>query len=562
MNKTDFIVVGGGSGGCAVAGRLVEKGQRVTLLEAGPSDKPLFGFKLWGIQTPVASMVLNNWVPYIYNWWFFTNRDKELCNRKLFWPRGRGMGGSSNINAMLYIRGNLRDYDEWADLGNTGWSAEDILPYFLKNEKNERFSDSPYHSNSGKLNVADPFHIHDLSRVFVKAGEEYGLSYNEDFNGETQAGVGYYQVTQKDGCRFNANRAYLEEHSNNDKLRIETRANVRRILFDGDRAVGIEYIQKGKVRHLFAEKEVILASGAIQSPHLLMLSGIGPRAELEKHDIKVVKDLPGVGENLQDHLTTTIKYLDKSRTSINLGPLGWPFLTREVFKYLKTNRGLLSSSVAEGAGFEKTSPEFDRENLQYHFLPLVLHNHGRKIDFRFGFSLHLTDLRPKSRGRIYLKSADPDDRPQIETGYLTDPDDIDMKNMVDIVKKGRELMNQPAFEPYLGEELTPGKEVQSDEQLEAFIRQNAETIYHPVGTCKMGVNDEMAVVDPELKVYGIQGLRVADASIMPLVIGGNTNAPTMVIGEKCADYIARQYNLPLTVSDEERGYDQRQQAGG
>ncbi|RXJ72356.1 hypothetical protein CS022_16140 [Veronia nyctiphanis] len=365
-----------------------------------------------------------------------------------------------------------------------------------------------------------------------------------------------------DGCRFNANRAYIEPLGDDSNLRVETRAKVSRILFDGNKAIGVEYVQKGKTKQIFAEKEVILASGAVQTPHILMVSGIGPKAELEKHNIPVVQDLPGVGENLQDHLTTTIKYCDKSRTSINLGPFGLPKIIKEVFVYLRKNRGLMASVAAEGAAFTKTDSSFERANLQTHFLPIVLHNHGRKLDFRFGFSLHLTDLRPKSRGRIYLKSADPDDRPLIETGYLTDPEGIDLRNMVEIVKNGRNQMMQAAFDAYRGKEIAPGAEVQSDEDLAKFVRSNAETIYHPVGTCKMGVDDDMAVVDPQLCVYGVEGLRVADASIMPLIIGGNTNAPTMVIGERCADFIASKYNLPMTIPDENDNVVPMRQAGG
>lgn len=541
----DYIIVGGGSAGCVLASRLSEDPDvSVCLLEAGPPDShPL-------IHMPMGLL----WMMYskVLNWRFETNGEPELGGRRLFWPRGRTLGGSSSTNAMCYMRGHPADYDAWAALGNEGWSFRDVLPYFKRAQHQER-GGSEWHGVGGPLNVADIRTPNVLSQTFIQAGVQAGIPYNDDFNGSEQEGVGLFQVTQKDGRRCSAARAYLHEAQRRPNLTIITNAHATRVLFQGSSAVGVEYRHHGQVRKAHAAREVILSAGAVQSPQLLMLSGVGDAGALQAAGIPVRAHLPGVGKNLQDHLDVIVVHTCTK-------PVSWGITARnvlrgglEALRYLRKGRGMYTSNGAEGCGFAKTSPEEPVPDVQFHFTPLRLSNHGRSLRFLLGdgYSLHVCNLRPKSRGEIRLASRDPLARPEIVANYLSHPDD--MECMVKGVKLARRILAAPAFDQYRGTEIVPNAgritHDNDDEGIRDFIRECAETIYHPVGTCKMGT-DRMAVVDDQLRVRGLEGLRVVDASIMPLLVGGNTNAPTIMIAEKASDMIkrSRRASLPLNLS--------------
>lgn len=524
----DYVIVGGGSAGCVLASRLSEDPEvSVCLLEAGPPDThPLIHMPM-GILWMMRSKTLN--------WQFQSDSEQQLEGRRLFWPRGRTLGGSSSTNAMCYMRGHPGDYDAWEALGNAGWSFKDVLPYFKRAENQER-GPSEYHGVGGPLNVADIRSPNPLSQVFIQAGVQAGIPFNDDFNGPEQEGVGLFQVTQKDGRRCSAARAYLQPALARPNLTIVTNAHACRVLFRGNTAVGVEYRHDGAMKQANAAREVILSAGAVQSPQLLMLSGIGNGTELQAVGIPTVKHLPGVGKNLQDHLDVI---LVQTATK----PVSWGFTARNVLRggwdmlqyYLKGS-GMLTTNGAEGCGFAKSSPEEAIPDLQFHFTPARLRDHGRDLRFLCGegYSLHVCNLRPKSRGEIRLASRDPLAKPQIFANYLSHPED--MERMVKGVKLAQKILAAPAFDPYRGTELVPASDCRTDSDIQRFIRHCAETIYHPVGTCKMG-DDATAVVDAELRVHGVQGLRVVDASIMPLLVGGNTNAPVIMIAEKASDMI-------------------------
>ncbi len=525
MNRTfDYIVVGAGSAGCVLADRLSQDpANRVCLIEAGPPDTSQL------IHTPlgVAGLIGNPKV----NWCFQTEPEPHLGGRSLFWPRGKTLGGSSSINAMVYMRGHARDYDEWAaEVGDPSWGYEALLPLFREHEDNQRGADK-FHGTRGPLSVCDIRDANPISAVFIVAGSQVGIPVNEDFNGAEQEGVGMHQVTQKLGRRWSSARAFLEGARSRSNLTVMTAARVTRVLLEGKRAVGVEVAQGQALSTLACTSEVVLAGGAVNSPHLLLLSGIGPRSEIEKQGIKVQHELPGVGRNLQDHLDYTVMIRDSSKRSIGLALSFIPRAIIGFFRYLFQRRGFLASNVAEAGGFAKLTPSSERPEVQFHFLPTFLKDHGRKFLLGYGCTLHVCQLRPKSRGYIGLKSPDPLADPLIHANYLDHPDDV--KELVAGVKLTRRILAAPVFESMNGGEIEPGVQVQSDEDILGDIRKRSETIYHPVGTCKMG-RDPMAVVDTQLRVIGIQGLRVADASIMPTLIGGNTNAPTMVIGERAA----------------------------
>jgi len=522
-NTFDYIVVGGGSAGCAAAARLsAEKNCTVCLIEAGPVDSsPLIHMPL-GLVGLIGSPKVN--------WCFNTEPEAQLNGRRLFWPRGKTLGGSSSINAMVYIRGHAKDYDDWAGQNGSAWSYSTLLKSFKEHEDNVRGASS-FHGKGGPLRVSDVLDPNPLAATFIQAGKQIGIPENLDFNGAVQEGVGFYQVTQKDGRRWSSARAFLGIAEGRPNLTVCTAARATRIVFEARRAVGVEVDREGRRQILRAKNEVILCGGAVNSPHLLLLSGIGPREGLSNHGIPLVHELPGVGQNLQDHLDMTVMVRDRSKQAIGLALSFIPRAIIGLFRYLFSRRGLLASNVSESGGFVKLQASSERPELQLHFLPTFLKDHGRKLVAGYGCTLHVCQLRPKSRGFIGLKSADPLADPLIQPNYLSHPDDA--KELIEGVKLARRIFAAPAFKDINGGETEPGAEVQTDADILADIRSRAETIYHPVGTCKMG-SDAMAVVDSHLRVHGIQGLRVADASIMPTLIGGNTNAPCMVIGDQAA----------------------------
>lgn len=539
----DYIITGGGSAGCVLANRLsADSSVSVCLLEAGPRD--------WhpAIKMPAGTLWMMK--SKTLNWNYNTNNEKNLAGRSMFWPRGRTLGGSSSSNAMIYIRGHKKDYDHWSELGNKGWSYNEILPYFKRSEHQERGADK-FHGTEGPLNVQDFAIRNELCSVFVDAGVQAGYKENLDFNGADQEGVGFYQVTQKEGRRYSSSAAYLRTAEKRPNLTVITNAHVSRLDFDnGDpqskRVTGVSYISKGKTYHLKAKNEVIVSGGAINSPQLLMLSGIGERLELERHGIHVKHELPGVGKNLQDHLD--IMLVQKSRKSASYG-LTFKSLVTDLFSntyhYATKKGGMFSSNGTESGGFIKSDSSQDIPDLQIHFGCLKLRDHSRDWPFLFGhgYSVHICDLRPKSRGSISLKSNDPTEHAFIDANYLSDP--ADLEKMVAGVKASLKIVNSPAFDAYRGETLVPDYPLDNDDAIRRYVRETAETIYHPVGTCKMG-NDDLAVVNERLQVHGIDGLRVVDASIMPTLLGGNTNAPTMAIAEKASDMILEDARKRLT----------------
>ena len=525
----DYIIVGAGSAGCVLANRLsADSSKRVCLLEAGPADKNPF------IHMPIGIALLAN--NKTLNWAFNTEKQNKLNNRELFWPRGKTLGGPSSINAMVYIRGHEKDFDEWQKSAGNNWSWDRALTLFKRLEKNERFGDSQYHGNQGELSVSELQTTNPLSKAFIEAGQQTGLPLNDDFNGASQEGVGFYQVTQKKGRRWSSAKAFLTGALDRPNLDIITNARATRVIFDSTTASGVAYQQGNNSEQVMLNQggEVLLSGGAVNSPQLLMLSGIGAADELKKHSISVIHNLPEVGKNLQDHLDITLMNTANSSLPIGVAFGAIPKSIGAVFSYIFKSKGFLTSNVAESGGFVKSDETRDRPNVQFHFLPVYLNDHGRKITPGYGFTLHICDLLPKSRGFIGLKSADPLADPLIDPCYLEHPDDL--KTMMDAVKIARKIFRSPAMSAHTKCELLPGLDVQTDAQLEADIRKRAETIYHPVGTCRMGA-DENSVVDPELKVRGVQGLRVIDASIMPTLVAGNTNAPTMMIAENAADMI-------------------------
>ncbi|MFT5839968.1 MAG: choline dehydrogenase [Flavobacteriales bacterium] len=532
QTQFDFIIIGAGSAGATLAARLTENSQfSVCLIEAGGKDKSPF------IHIPFGLAFLSRMTNL--GWEYDTEPQTELNNRQLFWPRGKVLGGSSSLNAMCYVRGVPEDYDRWSDMGAKGWDWKTVLPYFKKSEK-QQHGESELHGAQGYLSVSDLCHTNPLSDTFVDAAEEIGLSKVSDFNSHEREGLGFYQVTQENGQRCSTAKGYLTPALTRPNLTVLTKALVEKVKIVDGVATGVKLQLDGQFVELTANKEVLLSAGAINSPQVLMLSGLGPKEHLAENDIETKVDLPGVGQNLQDHLDAIVQHRCKNRDSYSISLSLIPRYVKAVFNYMFNRQGLFTSNVAEAGGFDKTQYAGDIPDIQYHFLPAILLNHGRSTAFGYGYGVHVCGLYPKSRGEIKLRSNKPNDPAMIDPKYLEHPDD--QKVMIDGVRRARKILAAPSFEKYQSWEIGPGPDAKSDAEILAFIRKKSETIYHPIGTCKMGdISDVMTVVDSELKVKGIKGLRVVDASVMPTLVGGNTNAPTIMIAERCADLIKQEY---------------------
>jgi choline dehydrogenase len=534
-DQYDYIIIGAGSAGCVLAGRLTEDGDKtVLLLEAGGKDTSI----LVKMPAGVGSLIKDKGV---YNWGFWTEAEPALNDRKLWWPRGKGWGGSSSINGMIYIRGHARDYDQWRQMGLTGWGYADVLPYFKRSEGLEGGGDA-WHGGDGPLHVSKAASPNPIYSSVIEAGRQAGYAVTKDFNGFQQEGFGPYQFTIKDGERWSAAKAYLYPALKRPNLTCVTGARTSRILLENGRATGVEYVADGQTVTVEARAEVLLCAGAVQSPQILQLSGIGDPEDLTPHGIKVLHALPGVGKNLQDHLDVTLSWLTKGvQTAYSYNKGVKQLLTG--LNYLLFKRGFGRQNFLESGAFLRSRPDLDRPDLQIHTVLAIMQNHGKTVIEKDGFTLHVCQLRPESRGRVGLRSADPNDDPTIFAGYLATEED--RRAIREGVRMARQVAAQAALKPYIEEEFEPGAAVRTDDEIDAWIRAKAETIYHPVGTCRMGVaGDAQAVVDAELNVIGIKGLRVVDASVMPTLIGGNTNAPTMMIAEKISDVIRGKPALP------------------
>ena len=524
----DYVIIGAGSAGCVLANRLSADGRNsVLLLEAGPPDR-----YPW-IHIPIG--YAKTMFHPVYNWCFKTEPDPGMNGREIYWPRGRTLGGSSAINGLIYIRGQREDYDGWAALGNSGWSYDDVLPFFRKLEHNVR-GENPWHGADGPLWASDIGEKHELIEALIGAGEELGIPENDDFNGATQEGIGYYQLTTRHGLRCSTATAYLRPARARPNLRVDTEAHATRILFDGRKATGVVYRQAGREVNVTARREVILSAGALQSPQLLQLSGIGPPTLLQGFGIPVVHGLAGVGENLQDHLQARVIFrCTKPITTNDILSSPWRKLAMGL-EFAVARRGPMAVGINQGGIFARTDSALTRPDVQFHVATLSSDMAGSKVHEFSGFTMSVCQLQPESRGHVRLKSPDPLAAPAMQPNYLST--EKDRATLVAGIRLARALAATRALSPYVAGEYRPGPEATSGDALLEFAKNTAGTIFHPSGTCKMGpASDPLAVVDHDLAVHGLAGIRVVDCSIMPTLVSGNTNAPVVMIAEKIADRI-------------------------
>ena len=524
--RADYVIVGAGSAGCALAYRLSEAGKSVIVIEHGGSDAGPF------IQMPAALSYPMNMSRY--DWGYQSEPEPHLNNRRLACPRGKVIGGSSSINGMVYVRGHARDYDHWAESGADGWAYADVLPYFKRLETWHGEGDADWRGKNGPLHISRGPRDNPLVQAFVKAGEEAGYHTTQDYNGEKQEGFGPFEATIHKGQRWSAANAYLKPALKRETCTL-VRGLAQRVVIEEGRAVGVEVFRNGKAETLHANHEVILAASSINSPKLLMLSGIGPADHLKEHGITPIVDRSGVGQNLQDHLELYIQMASKQPVSLYKY---WNLIGKGMIgaQWLFTKTGLGASNQFESCGFIRSDAGVDYPDIQFHFLPIAVRYDGQAAAEGHGFQAHVGPMRSPSRGSVSLRDSNPASDPLIRFNYMsTEKDWIDFRKAIRLT---REIFSQPAFEPYSGHEIQPGDAAQSDEDLDAFIREHAESAYHPCGTCKMGRQDDpMAVVDPDCRVIGVEGLRVADSSIFPRITNGNLNGPSILVGEKASDHI-------------------------
>ena len=531
----DYVIVGAGSAGCAMAYRLAEAGRRVTIIEHGGSDAGPF------IQMPGALSYPMNMG--IYDWGFATEPEPHLGGRRMATPRGKVIGGSSSINGMVYVRGHARDFDTWAEMGADGWCYADVLPYFKRMEASHGGSGPEFRGTDGPLHITRGTRSNPLFDAFIKAGEQAGYPVTSDYNGQQQEGFGPFEATIWKGRRWSAANAYLKPAMAGGNVQV-VRGFARRVVLEGTRAVGVEIEANGKVQVIRAGREVILAASSINSPKLLMLSGIGPADHLREHGIAVVADRQGVGANLQDHLEVYMQFAAKQPITLykywNLPGKAWVGA-----QWLFTGKGLGASNQFEACAFIRSKAGIEYPDIQYHFLPIAVRYDGKAVATGHGFQAHVGPMRSKSRGSVSLRSGNPGDPPVIRFNYMSHPDDWD--EFRTCIRLTREVFGQAAMQPHVKSEIQPGDAVQTDAEIDAFIREHAESAYHPCGTARMGrASDPMAVVDPEARVIGVEGLRVADSSIFPQVTNGNLNAPSIMVGEKAADHILGRTPLPAS----------------